>query len=197
MSSKTDFHRSNGYYNLPGVNRPINPRDPLGLWDVYFEDRRTRHEEKKEETFQQIDGEKVSIVQPTSWSYADIVKKNPTPNQQGKKKEVVGEKIVTDFNQSAKVSRKRTREQSSPNDHEKRPRKKLCLKELAKLDRDFVSGEQKDTNQKIINSFKNYRKRKFLAKSSTPTYADILKSGKRKLATNIEQIEKEDEPFEF
>ena len=179
----SDFHRSNGYYNLPGVNRPINPRDPLGLWDVYFEERRTRHQEK------------MSMVQPTC-SYADIVK-NPTPSQQGKKKEVVGEKIVTDFNQSAKVSRKRTCEQSSPNDHEKRPRKKLCLKELAKLDRDFVSGEQKDTNKKIINSFKNYCKRKFLAKASTPTYADILKSGKRKLATNIEQIEKEDEPFEF
>ena len=203
MSYNTDFqhHRSNGYYTLPGVNRPINPRDPLGLFDVYAEDRRSQTEEKEEEKkkIQQRQFEQTN--EKTKASYADTVKKNTSPAvQQSSKSKVIGkttgEKIL--INKAIKVSCKRAREQSSPNENIARPHKKLRLQELAKLDKDSVSVEQKDSNKNIIKSFQNYRLKKRHAKTSlvAPTYADVLKSGKRKEIKKM-QARVADEPFEF
>ena len=39
MIKLTNKHKKHGYYILPGVNRPINPRDPLGLWNIYYAER--------------------------------------------------------------------------------------------------------------------------------------------------------------
>ena len=202
MSYNFQHHRSNGYYTLPGVNRPINPRDPLGLWDVYAEDRRSQTEEKEEEKkkkIQQRQDEQTN--EKTKPSYADTVKKNTSPAvQQSSKLKVVGkttgEKIV--INKPFKVSCKRAREQSSPNENITRPHKKLRLQELAKLDKDLVSVEQKDSNKNIIKSFQNYRLKKRHAKTSpaAPTYANVLKSGKRKEIKKM-QAQVADELFEF
>ena len=49
MIKLTNKHKKHGYYKLPGVNRPINPRDLLGLWNVYYAE---RHELKEENTKQ-------------------------------------------------------------------------------------------------------------------------------------------------
>ena len=201
MSYNFQHHRSNGYYTLPGVNRPINPRDPLGLWDVYAEDRRSQTEEKEEEKkkIQQRQDEQTN--EKTKPSYADTVKKNTSPAvQQSSKLKVVGkttgEKIV--INKPFKVSCKRAREQSSPNENITRPHKKLRLQELAKLDKDLVSVEQKDSNKNIIKSFQNYRLKKRHAKTSpaAPTYANVLKSVKRKEIKKM-QAQVADELFEF
>ena len=201
MSYNFQHHRSNGYYTLPGVNRPINPRDPLGLWDVYAEDRRSQTEEKEEEKkkIQQRQDEQTN--EKTKPSYADTVKKNtyPAVQQSSKLKAVgktTGEKIV--INKPFKVSCKRAREQSSPNENITRPHKKLRLQELAKLDKDLVSVEQKDSNKNIIKSFQNYRLKKRHAKTSpaAPTYANVLKSGKRKEIKKM-QAQVADELFEF
>ena len=200
MSYNFQHHRSNGYYTLPGVNRPINPRDPLGLWDVYAEDRRSQTEEKEEEKkkIQQRQDEQTN--EKTKPSYADTVKKNTSPAvQQSSKLKVVGkttgEKIV--INKPFKVSCKRAREQSSPNENITRPHKKLRLQELAKLDKDLVSVEQKDSNKNIIKSFQNYRLKKRYAKvvPAAFTYADVLKSGKRKEIKKMQAVA--NEPFEF
>ena len=48
MVALTELHKERGYYTLPGVDRPINPRDPLGLWNVYFEERRLSRLQKKD-----------------------------------------------------------------------------------------------------------------------------------------------------
>ena len=198
MSYNFQHHRSNGYYTLPGVNRPINLRDPLGLWDVYAEDRRSQTEEKEEEKkIQQRQYEHRN--EKTKPSYADTVKKNTSPAVQLSSKSKVGkttgEKIV--INKPFKVSCKRAREQSSPNENITRPHKKLRLQELAKLDKDLVSVEQKDSNKNIIKSFQNYRLKKRYAKvvPAAFTYADVLKSGKRKEIKKMQAVA--NEPFEF
>ena len=69
---------------------------------------------------------------------------------------------------------------------------------MAKLDKDLVSVEQKDSNKNIIKSFQNYRLKKRHAKTYlvAPTYADVLKSGKRKEIKKM-QAQVADETFEF
>ena len=105
--SLCQYQASRGYYSLPNVARPVNPRDPLGLWDVYFEDRAQRVAEKKNEesktteVYQQK--QKVRQQNFTKPSYADIVgsnmtttkssynKTNPNTMRQHKRKMVVDE----------------------------------------------------------------------------------------------------------
>lgn len=45
----TELHKKRGFYTLPCVNRPINPRDPLGLWNVYYEERSELGRKKTQE----------------------------------------------------------------------------------------------------------------------------------------------------
>ena len=68
---------------------------------------------------------------------------------------------------------------------------------MAKLDKDLVSVEQKDSNKNIIKSFQNYRLKKRYAKvvPAAFTYADVLKSGKRKEIKKMQAVA--NEPFEF
>ena len=80
--SLCQYQASRGYYSLPNVARPVNPRDPLGLWDVYFEDRAQRVAEKKNEKSKIIERcpqkQKVRQQNFTKPSYADIVGSNMT-----------------------------------------------------------------------------------------------------------------------
>lgn len=51
----TELQKELGFYTLPGVNRPINPRDPLGLWDVYHTERELNQQQNEERKTPQED----------------------------------------------------------------------------------------------------------------------------------------------
>ena len=51
----TELQKELGFYTLPGVNRPINPRDPLGLWDVYHTERELNQQKNEERKTPQED----------------------------------------------------------------------------------------------------------------------------------------------
>ena len=197
----TNVQVSEGYYTLPNVGRPINPRDPLGLWEVYSEDRSQEEAEKKVET--QVNEE---AKMP---SYADIVKngKTATKSQTGKcsarkfkdstrkttvmKKTEDQETQVQECTQKVAfmkkkekgISRKRGIDQLGEDFIAQQPRKVICLSEKEEMDKYYVS-EEKSCKEKKKISLQMYRQRKALKvvrqkpmalKIKKKSYADALK----------------------
>lgn len=74
-----DSYRCNGYYTLPGVNRPINPRDPLGLWGVYAEEQESQRNAPSSKVEKE---KKEKEATNRTCSYADVVMKKQQPQQQ-------------------------------------------------------------------------------------------------------------------
>ena len=190
----TDFQVSQGYYTLPNVDRAINPSDPLGLWDVYSEDRAAEQQEieNKEIAAKEVQEKKTT----GKFSYADAVKNKSKKSKEAPsdayaapihiKKSSKESTLATDtIVMNVKSTKKRTISQLGEDFIVQQPRKIICLSEKAELDSYFVASERCAAKEKKKISLDQYRQRKALKvvrrkpmvyQFKKKSYADALKS---------------------
>ena len=157
----TDLQVSQGYYTLPNVDRPINPSDPLGLWDVYSQDLAEQEVENKMESHTE------TSMANERLSYADVVKnkaKKDTKVNKGMYSTIkVVEHPVKQADAPTKmrgtIQRKRCVEEAFGEDFiAQQPKKTICLSEKVELETYCVKDDELSKPKKI--SLQQYRQRK-------------------------------------